>query len=74
MIVNNSLTDALTVTLPKEAMRYTLHAQTMRSPTVLLNGKELTISGVCRIPELAAPRQPQGNALLAPGSCTFLIL
>lgn len=74
LIVNNSLTDALTVTLPKEAMRYTLHAQTMRSPTVLLNGKELTISGVCRIPELAAQRQPQGNALLAPGSCTFLIL
>lgn len=74
LIVNNSLTDSLAVTLPKDAMRYTLHAETMRSPTVQLNGKELSLSGVCTLPTLAPERQHQGTVLLAPGSCTFLVL
>lgn len=74
LIINNSLTDAIGVTIPKEAMRYTLHAQTMRSSTVLLNGKELAISGSRNIPDLTPELQPQGTVLLAPGTCTFLVL
>lgn len=74
LIINNSLTDPLAVTLPKEAMRYTLHAQTMRAPTMLLNGKELAVSGVCSLPDLAPQLQPQGTVFLAPGSCTFFVL
>ena len=74
LIINNSLTDTIAVSLPKDAFRYTLHAQTMRSPTMLLNGKELALSGVCRIPEFAPQLQPQGTVFLAPGSCTFLVL
>lgn len=74
LVINNSLTDTIAVTLPQDALRYTLHAQTLRSPTVLLNGKELAISGICDIPELAPQPQSQGTVLLAPGSCTFLVL
>lgn len=74
LIINNSLTDPLPVTLPKEALCYTLHAQTMRSSSMLLNGKELTISGIRNLPELTPQPQPQGTVLLAPGSCTFLVL
>ncbi|MGI5953451.1 beta-glucuronidase [Dysosmobacter sp.] len=74
LIINNSLTDAISVTVPKEALRYTLHAETMRSSVMLLNGKELTISDTCGLPELAPELQPQGTLLLAPGSCTFLVL
>ena len=74
MIINNSLADTVSVTLPKEALRYTLHAQTMRSSTMLLNGKELAISGTCGIPDLTPTLQPRGTVLLAPGSCTFLAL
>lgn len=74
LIINNSLTDTIAVTLPKDGLRYTLHAQTMRSPTVLLNGTELTISGISNIPELVGQLQPQGSVLLSPGSCTFLVL
>ena len=74
LIINNSLTDTICVTIPKEALRYTLHAQTMRSSTMLLNGKELTISGTCGIPKLTPDLQPQGTVWLAPGSCTFLVL
>lgn len=72
LIINNSLTDNVSVTIPKDSLRYTLHAPTMRSSTMLLNGKELTLSGTCDIPELAPEPQPQGTVLLAPGSCTFL--
>lgn len=53
LIINNSLRDSISVTIPKEALRYTLHAKTLRSSTMLLNGKEPTISGICGIPELA---------------------
>lgn len=74
LIINNSLTDPLAVTLPKEAIRYTLHAQTMRSPTVQLNGRDLSISGVCNLPKLTPELQSAGTVLLAPGSCTFLVL
>ena len=74
LILNNSLTDTISVTLPKEALCYTLHAETMRSSTMLLNGKELTISGICNLPEFTPQPQPQGTVLLAPGSCTFLVL
>lgn len=74
LIINSSLTDTISVALPKEALRYTLHAQTMRSSTMLLNGKDLTISGTCGIPEFIPELQPQGTISLAPGSCTFLVL
>lgn len=74
LIINNSQTDTIAAALPKDALRFTLHAQTMRSPTILLNGKILTISGICNIPELTPHLQPQGTVLLAPGSCTFLVL
>lgn len=74
LILNNSLTDPLSVFLPKEAMRYTLHAQTMRASTVQLNGKELALSGVYHLPALTPELQPHGTALLAPGSCTFFVL
>ena len=74
LIINNSLTDTVAAILPKEAMRYTLNAPTMRAPTVQLNGKELSLSGDGDIPELTPEFQPQGLVSLAPGSCTFLVL
>ena len=74
LIINNSLTDPLAVTLPTAALRYTLHAENLRSSTMLLNGAELTISGLCDLPPLTPQHQPQGTVLLPPASCTFLVL
>lgn len=74
LAINNSLTDAVPVELPKAAQRYTLSAETMRSPVMQLNGKDLSISGICGMPELVPERQEAGLALLAPGSCTFFVL
>lgn len=74
LVLNNSLTDPIAVSLPKKAMRYTLHAPTMRSPVMQLNGKELSVSGICDLPQLTPEFQAQGTVLLAPGSCTFFVL
>ena len=74
LILNHSLTEPVAVTLPKDAMRYTLHAETMRSSAVQLNGKMLSLSGVCTLPALVPELQHQGTVILPPGSCTFLVL
>lgn len=74
LIINNSLTWDTLVELPKEAMRYTLSAETMRSSVILLNGKELSVSRACDLPDLAPEKQEPGLVSLAPGSCTFLVL
>lgn len=74
LIINNSLQNTTAVEIPKEALRYTLQAKTMRSSVMQLNGTDLSVSGVCDVPDLTPEIQPQGTVLLAPGSCTFLVL
>lgn len=74
LVINNSLTDAVPVELPREAQRYTLHAGTMRSSVMQLNGKNLSISGICGLPELVPEKQEADIAALAPGSCTFFVI
>ncbi len=74
LIINNSLTSNTLVEVPQEAMRYTLTAETMRSTVMLLNGRELSISGVCDLPDLTPEKRETGLVSLAPGSCTFLVL
>ena len=74
LMINNSLTDAVSVEITKEAERYTLSAETMRAPVMRLNGKNLSVSGICEIPEFVPERQEAGIAKLAPGSCTFFVM
>lgn len=74
LIINNSLTDVITVTIPLGAERYTLSAETMRSPVMKLNGKNLSVSGVSEISELKPEKQKAGVIELSPGSCTFLVI
>ena len=50
LVINNSPTDPLDVVLPGDAMRYTLHARSLRSPVMLLNGQELTLPDTGDIP------------------------
>lgn len=74
LIINNSLTDTVPVEITKEAERYTLSAETMRSSVMQLNGKNLSISGTCEIPDIVPEKLEAGIALLAPGSCTFFVV
>lgn len=74
LIINNSLTDDAAVEIPKEAERYRLSAETMRSSVMQLNGKDLLVSGSCGITEIVPEKQEAGMAALPPGSCTFFVI
>ena len=74
LIINNSTTETTTVELPKDAERYTLSAETLRAPVMLLNGKPLTLGENNALPELAPVAQAAGTVELAPVTCTFLVV
>ena len=75
LIINNSLTDATTVELPKEAMRYTLSGDgKIRSRKMQLNGKVLELGENDELPNLDGVLQAAGTVELAPGTCTFFVL
>ncbi len=47
LIVNNSLTDPLHIRLEKPVERYTLSAESLRSPVMMLNGDRLKLTECC---------------------------
>jgi len=74
LIINNSWTETTTVELPREAEVYALTGNgKMRSRTMLLNGKELTLGENDELPELNGVTV-SGKVAVAPGSCTFFVL
>ena len=74
LILNNSKTETTTVELPKEAVRYTLSADTLRSTTMKLNGRPLQLVGEYDLPSLEGESVAAGTLELAPATCTFLVL
>jgi hypothetical protein len=74
LVINNSLTDKTTVNLPKEALCYSFDGNgNMRSTTMYLNGKALTLGENDELPEMEGAAV-SGTIELAPGSCTFLVM
>lgn len=73
LVINNSLTEATSVELPKEAEVYVLSADTIRASVMKLNGKELVLGENDELPELK-PIQKSGTVVLAPGTCTFFVM
>lgn len=76
LIINNSVTDATRVELPKEALRYTLAGRDgdLRSTVMTLNGRPLVLGPGNALPAMEPETQPAGTLELAPGTCTFLLL
>lgn len=75
LIINNSNTDATTVELPKDAVRYTLTGRDgLRSRVMCLNGRELVLGENDELPCLCGEETKAGTIELAPNSCTFLVL
>ncbi len=71
LVINNSLTEATTVHLPKQAEQYALCAETLRSATMSLNGLLLTKPE--DLQDMPKQTRQEGNIELAPGSCTFFV-
>lgn len=74
LIINNSLTDTVTVKIPKKAECYTLSAKTLRSPVMQLNGKNLSVFKTAEISDFIPSYQSAGTVEFSPSSCTFLVL
>lgn len=76
LIINNSLTEATTVELPKEAQRYTLAGENgkVRSTVMTLNDKPLVLGEGNALPEMKPVTQEAGCVELAPGTCTFFVM
>ena len=72
--INNSWTETPTVELPKAADVYALTGNGgMRSRTMLLNGKELTLGENDELPALTGVTM-ENTVEIAPGGCTFIVL
>ena len=67
LVINNSLTEATTVELPKSAERYTLAGEggNVRAAVMTLNGKPLVLGAGNSLPELTPAAQEAGS-----DSCT----
>ena len=74
LVINNSLTDATTVELPKEAVCYTLAGRDgMRSTVMTLNGRDLALGEDNELPDLSGDTV-SGKIELAPLECVFLVI
>jgi len=75
LIINNSLSDTTTVSLPCEAEVYTLSGGgDIRSRVMFLNDEPLEITASGELPEIKSVHKKIGAVELAPGTCTFIVI
>lgn len=76
LVINNSLTENTIVDLPCDAVRYTLAGKDgeLRATVMTLNGRDLVLGEGDVLPDLSGAAQPAGKVVLAPATCTFLIV
>jgi heparanase len=72
--INADKETAHELALPAQSMRYTLSSGDLMSPTVQLNGTELTLTAGGDLPIINGMTQSAGPATLAPASITFFAL
>lgn len=75
-IINNSLTEATTLSLPAEAQVYVLSGETLRAPVMCCNGQPLVLGEGNALPEAALAPQtvPAGEFSLPAAACAFVVL
>ncbi|MBQ2818125.1 MAG: beta-glucuronidase [Clostridia bacterium] len=75
LVINTSWTEPTKVELPAPGEVYELRGNgSMRSRTMLLCGRELTLSENDALPELCGRKVESGVIEVAPGGCTFIVL
>ena len=74
LVINNSKTDATTVTLPKAAEVYQLSAESLRAGTMLCNGKPLVLGEGNTLPDMSPAAAAAGELVLPAATCTFIVL
>ena len=75
LVINSSRTESTTVMLPKDGEAYILTGNgSLRSRTMLLNGRELVLGENDELPCLCGKAVSAGTVELEPGSCAFFVL
>lgn len=75
LIINNSLEDEITVSIPQSALLYPLSGKDgMRSKTMCLDTRPLAIDPDGTLPILDGRKVSEGRYYLAPGSCAFVVI
>ena len=75
LVINTSWDEATTVEVPTDATVYALTGNgSMRSRTMLLNGRELVLGENDELPSLEGVQVNAGTIEVAPGGCTFIVL
>lgn len=74
LIINNSLTESMTIDLPCSSQRYLLDAAALRTQFMRLNGRPMTIQGEHTSPLLTSEVQKGGLTDIPPASIAFLVL
>jgi hypothetical protein len=73
LVINNSRTDVTTVEIPDGSTVYALTGNgSLRSRTMLLNGRELTLGDGDALPEFSGVTASR-KIEIAPGGCTFIV-
>ena len=75
LVINTSWDEPTIVELPREAEVYALTGNgSMRSRTMLLNGRELVLGENDELPAMEGVKVGAGTLEVAPGGCTFIVL
>ena len=75
LVINNSLTEELTVSIPKDAELYVLTGEDgMRSKVMLLDCLPLELGENNSLPCLDGTKIPAGDYALPAGSCSFIVV
>ena len=72
LALNLSRTEAQTLHVAQDSVRYTLTAPDLLGKSVQLNGRELTLSSSGDVPQLQGVKAVKGNLSLPPASITVL--
>ncbi len=69
LIINNSVNDSISVEIPKECGVYTFSSDTLRDSVMKLNGMDINNTD-----DIIAEQKKAGEIMLAPATCTFVVL
>ncbi len=74
LVINNSETDATTLTLPKEAEIYRLSSDTLRGTVMKLNGKELVLGENNELPDMSPVTAEAGELVVEAKEIVFVVM
>ena len=74
LVINNSETDATTVTLPKTAEVYKLSCDTLRGTVMKLNGRDLVLGANNELPDLSPVTAEAGELVVGPAEIVFVVM